>query len=73
MTDRMTEIGLKMTAVNINGKEYMTEDMNEESKATLISLQFVQAEQKRLEAQIAVYKTAERGYILALKEALENN
>ena len=63
MTDRMTEIGLKMTAVNINGKEYMTEDMNEESKATLISLQFVQAEQKRLEAQIAVYKTAEEIFI----------
>lgn len=62
-----------MAVININGKEYMTDEMSEESKATVISLQFVQAEQKRLEAQIAVYKTAERGYILALKEALEKD
>ena len=62
-----------MAVVNIDGKEYMTKKMSEESKATLISLQFVQAEQKRLEAQIAVYKTAERGYVLALKEALEKD
>ena len=62
-----------MAVVNIDGKEYMTETMSEESKATLISLQFVQAEQKRLEAQIAVYKTAERGYVMALKETLEKD
>ncbi|AHF62525.1 hypothetical protein Syncc8109_0104 [Synechococcus sp. WH 8109] len=60
-----------MAVINIDGKEYMTENMSEESKATLISLQFVQGEQKRLEAQIAVYKTAERAYVVALKETLE--
>ena len=33
-----------MAVININGKEYMTDEMSEESKATVISLQFVQAE-----------------------------
>ena len=45
-----------MAAVNIDGKEYMTENMSEESKATLISLQFVQAEQKRL-AKVSYFKS----------------
>ena len=36
-------------------------------------LQFVQAEIKRLEAQIAVFKTAEVGYTNALKKELNVN
>ncbi|MCB4429081.1 hypothetical protein FZX09_09850 [Synechococcus sp. MU1643] len=62
-----------MTIVNINGEEYNTEEMNEEAKANVISLQFVQAELRRLEAQIAVYKTAEKTYALSLKQLIENN
>ena len=62
-----------MTKININEKEYDTENMDENAKANVVSLQFVQAELRRLEAQIAVYKTAEKAYAITLKEALENN
>lgn len=61
-----------MATVNINGQEYNTDEMSDEAKATVISLQFVQAELRKLEAQIAVHKTAEKAYALSLKESMEN-
>lgn len=60
-----------MAKVNIDGQEYEFDDLTNEQKAQLISLRFVQDELKRLSAQIAVYKTAERSYSAALKKELE--
>tara|TARA_B100000214_G_C23671700_1_gene492235 strand:- start:286 stop:468 length:183 start_codon:yes stop_codon:yes gene_type:complete len=57
-----------MAKVNIDGQEYEFDDLSEKAKAQLVSLQFVQGELKRLEAQIAVFKTAEVGYMRELKE-----
>ena len=60
-----------MAAINIDGPEYQTEELSTGARNNLGSLQFVQNEIKRLEAQIAVYKTAEVGYVKGLKAELE--
>ena len=56
--------------VTINGKEYLLSDLSDDAKAQLQSLQYVQAEQQRLNAQVAVFKTAQSAYQRALVEAL---
>tara|TARA_B100000945_G_scaffold25552_1_gene17868 strand:- start:53 stop:238 length:186 start_codon:yes stop_codon:yes gene_type:complete len=60
-----------MTSIKIDDKEYNLENLSEDAKQQLASLQFVQNEIKRLEAQIAVYKTASMAYSKALKEKLD--
>jgi len=60
-----------MAKIVIDGKEYDSNNISESGKANVASLQFVQAEIRRLEAQIAVFKTAEAGYTNALKKELE--
>jgi len=59
-----------MTTITIDGKEYDAEQMSEEAKAQVISLQFVDAELQRLNAQASVYQTARIAYSNALKELL---
>ena len=61
-----------MAKVNIDGKDYEYDDLSNDQKAQVVSLRFVQEELKRLSAQIAVYKTAERSYSLALKDQLDD-
>lgn len=62
-----------MAKVNIDGKEYEFDDLSDKAKANLISLQFVQGELKRLDAQIAVFKTAEVGYVKELKSEIDSD
>ena len=59
-----------MATITIDGVEHNTDTFSESAKAQVLSLQFVQAELQRLEAQIAVYKTAEAGYAKALQQEL---
>ena len=59
-----------MAAITINGVEYNTENLDEETINNIASLQFVQNEQLRLQAQIAVYKTAEASYAKAVENGL---
>ena len=59
-----------MATITIDGTEYDTDKLSEAAKAQVVSLQFVQKEIQRLEAQIAVYKTAEAGYAKALQNEL---
>ena len=59
-----------MSTITIDGTEYDTEFLSDSAKAQVSSLQFVKAELQRLEAQIAVYRTAEAGYAQALKQEL---
>jgi len=59
-----------MPAVTINGKEYQTEDLSENAQNQFVSLVFVQNEIKRLEAQLAAFKTAEIAYSKALDNEL---
>ncbi len=61
-----------MAKVNIDGKEYEFDDLTNEQKGHVVSLRFVQDELKRLQAQTAVYKTAERTYSRALQDDLDS-
>ena len=60
-----------MATITVDGKEYDLDELNESAKMQLANLQFVQAEIKRLEANMAVFKTAASSYSNALKAELE--
>ena len=49
---------------------YDLETLSDEAKNQLLSLQFVDAELQRLQAQAAVFQTARVAYVNALKAAL---
>lgn len=59
-----------MTTVNIDNKQYDLESLSDECKAQLASIQFVEQELSRLQAQIAVLQTAKSTYAQALKSSL---
>ena len=56
--------------INIDGIEYLVSDLSDGAKAQIQSLQFVEAEIRRLNAQIAVASTARLAYQNARKELL---
>ena len=60
-----------MTNLVVNGKSYDLDKLSDEAKAQVASLQFVDAELVRLNAQIAVYQTARNAYVSALKPHLD--
>jgi len=60
-----------MSKVTINDKEYETEDMTEDARGQLLSLQFVTGEIARLKGLTAAMQTASNGYSVALAKALE--
>jgi len=57
-------------AVTIDGTDYAIDDLSDEAKAQIQSLQFVENEIARLNAQLAVAATAKSAYQNALKEVL---
>lgn len=59
-----------MNKVIIDNKEYDLDSLSDECKAQLASIQFVEQELVRLQAQIAVLQTAKSTYAQALKAAL---
>jgi hypothetical protein len=59
-----------MAMIKIDGKDYDTDKLSDQSKAQLVNLRFVDNEIDRLQAQMAVYHTARQVYVRALKEAL---
>lgn len=60
-----------MPKITIDDVEYNSEDLSENGKAQLASLQFLQVQMKKIESEIAVYKTARSAYIATLKAELE--
>ena len=60
-----------MPTITIDDKEYNLDDLSNQAKEQLASIQFVQSEIKKLEGQMAVYKTAAAAYTSALKAAIE--
>ena len=60
-----------MAKINVDGQELEFDDLSNEAKSQIVTLQFVQQNLKRLEAEIAVHKTAEIAYKTALKNALD--
>lgn len=59
-----------MPIIKIDDKEYEQDQLSNEAKAQLASIQFVDAEMQRLNAQLAVLQTARMVYSNALKNAL---
>ena len=61
-----------MPKITIDDMEYNTEDLSDNGKAQLASLQFLEVQMNKLTAEILVYKTARSSYVAALKTELEN-
>lgn len=60
-----------MPKINVDGVEYNTEDLSDNGKAQLASLQFLEVQMKKLQNEIAVFQTAKGAYMAALKAELE--
>ena len=59
-----------MATITINNQDYDSESLSDEAKAQLTSIQFVDMELQRLNAQTAVLRTARTAYANALQAAL---
>lgn len=59
-----------MANISIDNVNYDTEKLSDEAKAQLVSIQYVDQELARLQAQAAALQTARIAYANALKEAL---
>lgn len=60
-----------MPKITVDGIEYNTEDLSDNGKAQLASLQFLQVQMNKIKSEIAVYQTARNSYVAALKAELE--
>ena len=60
-----------MPKITVDGTDYNTEDLSDNGKAQLASLQFLEVQMKKLNNELAVYQTARNSYIAALKAELE--
>lgn len=59
-----------MPTIKIDEKEYDVDTLSDEAKGQLVSLNFVDQELQRLQAQAAVLQTARIAYAKGLNEAL---
>lgn len=60
----------KMATITIDGKDYNLDDLSNDAKAQIASMQFVDSELERLNAKSAVLNTARMAYAKALTELL---
>lgn len=60
-----------MAKVSIDGKEYDAESLPKEAKNALASIQFLDAESRRLQGTLAAFQTARIAYSNVLKQALD--
>ena len=60
-----------MPKITVDGIEYNTEDLSDNGKAQLASLQFLEVQMNKLQSEIAVFQTAKATYVAALKAELE--
>lgn len=62
-----------MPKIKLDDIEYNSEDMSENAKAQLVSLQFTDAQIKKLKQEIAISETARQAYIAALKREIKQS
>ena len=62
-----------MPKITVDGIDYNTEDLTDNGKAQLASLQFLEVQMNKLQNEIAVFQTAKQAYIVALKAELEKD
>jgi hypothetical protein len=56
--------------ITIDNQDYDFANLSDDAKAQLASLQFVDSEIARLQAQMAAFQTARNAYALALRQLL---
>ena len=61
-----------MAKIKIDDVEYDTDDMSDNAKAQVASLQFNEAHMNRLRNELAIADIAKIAYVNALKKELEN-
>ena len=59
-----------MPTIKIDNQDYELDQLSDEAKAQLASMQFCDQELARLQAQAAAYQTARMAYAKALNDAL---
>ena len=62
-----------MPKITIDDIEYNSEDLSDNGKAQLASLQFLEVQMAKLKSEISVYNTAKNAYISMLKSELETS
>lgn len=62
-----------MPKIKLDDIEYNSEDMTENAKAQLVSLQFTDAQIEKLRREIAISETARQAYIAVLKREIEES
>ena len=62
-----------MPKITVDNVEYNTEDLSENGKAQLASLQFLEVQTKKIQSEISVYETARNSYLAAFRSALESD
>jgi hypothetical protein len=60
-----------MVKITIDGTEYDTDDLSDNAKAQVASLQFNEAHMNRLRNELAIADTARLAYSSALKKELD--
>lgn len=59
-----------MPLITVDGVEYNTEDLSDDGKAQLQSIQFLERQLLVLQNEVAVFKTARTAYMTALRTEL---
>lgn len=62
-----------MPKITVDDIDYNTEDLTDNGKAQLASLQFLEVQMKKLNNEISVYQTARNAYVAALKAELKSS
>mgnify|MGYP001434386370 CR=1 FL=1 len=62
-----------MPKITIDGIEYNTEDLTDDGRAQLASLQFLESQIKKIQNEMAVYQTAKNTYVAVLKKEIEKS
>ena len=59
-----------MPKITVDNIEYNTEDLSDNGKAQLASLQFLEVQMRKLQNSISVYNTAKNAYAVELEKEL---
>lgn len=57
-------------SITVDGKEYRLDSLSDQAKVQITNLRAVDQEIKRLEQQLAIFKTAQATYARALKQEI---
>jgi len=61
----------KNPPITVDGVEYDFEGLNDDAKTQVVHMRMLDSELFRLNAQIAIFKTAQNAYINAFKEVVK--